>query len=145
MSVGTAPALRAAHELGVKRVILPRELSLPEIAGLTKEAHELGLQTEVFVQGALCVSFSGQCSLSRLRGGRSANRGECAGPCRLNWRLIRDGRAQSDSAALLSPKDLNALAVIDQLVATGVDSLKIEGRLKSSLCRHRGRAISQGA
>ncbi len=133
MSVGTSPALRAVRELGVSRVILPRELSLSEIACLTKEAHELGIQTEVFVQGALCVSFSGQCSLSRLRGGRSANRGECAGPCRLNWRLIQDGRGLGDFAALLSPKDLNALAVIDQLVATGVDSLKIEGRLRSPL------------
>ena len=89
MTIGDEAGLRAAARLGLKRVILARELSLSEITRLCAFAKELGLEIEVFVHGALCISISGQCLMSSLNGGRSGNRGACAQPCRLPWRLGR--------------------------------------------------------
>ncbi|MBS0207827.1 MAG: U32 family peptidase [Planctomycetes bacterium] len=120
-----------AKELGVDRVILPRELSLDEIGQITSQAE---LPVEVFVHGALCVAYSGQCLTSEAIGGRSANRGQCAQACRLPYELLVDGqrRELGDVAYLLSPQDLAAYNLVDDLVKRGVCSLKIEGRLKSA-------------
>lgn len=135
MNIHNADGIRACAELGAQRVTLARELSLREIADLSDIAAELGMQVEVFAHGALCVCYSGQCLMSSMIGGRSANRGLCAQPCRLPYRLT-DARKEGDAAGsptehLLSPKDLCSIDVLPELVETGVSSLKIEGRMKS--------------
>jgi len=116
--------------LGVERVILARELSLDEIGKIT---HAVRIPVEVFVHGALCIAYSGQCLTSEALGGRSANRGECAQACRLPYDLIVDGehRDLGDQNYLVSPQDLAAPDLIEDLVKLGVCSFKIEGRLKS--------------
>ncbi|MFO0805868.1 MAG: DUF3656 domain-containing protein [Gemmataceae bacterium] len=115
--------------LGVERVVLARELSLADIRTVTANTD---LPVEVFVHGALCVAYSGQCLTSEALGGRSANRGQCAQACRLPYDLIVDGtkRDLGDRAYLLSPQDLAAFDLIDPLIDAGVISFKIEGRLK---------------
>jgi putative protease len=130
MSITSAHGVRLAKELGCSRVILARELSLAEIARLNREAE---LPLEVFVHGALCVAYSGQCLTSEALGGRSANRGECAQACRMPYEIVCDGVLHDlDSIQyLLSPQDLAAYDLIPRLVELGVASLKIEGRLKS--------------
>ncbi len=130
MSVTSAEGVRLAAELGCSRVILARELSLREIARV-REAS--ALPVEVFVHGALCVAYSGQCLTSEALGGRSANRGECAQACRMPYEIICDGKPVDlrDIQYLLSPQDLAAFDLIPQLVEIGVASLKIEGRLKT--------------
>src|SRR6202012_4292219 len=117
--------------LGASRVTLARELSLEQVRAI-RAATEATL--EIFVHGALCVAYSGQCFSSEAWGGRSANRGQCAQACRLPYDLIVDGqqRPLGDVAYLLSPQDLASHDMIDQLVRAGVCSLKIEGRLKSA-------------
>ncbi len=122
------PALKAA---GFQRIILPREFSLPEVAAFTRAAHAIGMETEMFVHGALCVCYSGQCLFSSLTSGRSGNRGVCAQPCRLSYRLREDGRLLP-AGACLSPKDQAAYAQLEAIAATGVDSLKVEGRMRSA-------------
>ena len=116
-------------ELGVERVVLARELSLADIQKVTANTHT---PVEVFVHGALCVAYSGQCLTSEALGGRSANRGQCAQACRLPYEMIVDGTARDlgDRAYLLSPQDLAAFDLIDPLIDAGVISFKIEGRLK---------------
>lgn len=118
-----------AAGLGVKRVVLARELSLAEIAAI---ARGTDTELEVFVHGALCVAYSGQCLTSEAFGGRSANRGACAQACRLPYELYVDGvkRDLGERAYLLSPEDLEASALVPELSQAGVRSLKIEGRLK---------------
>lgn len=130
MSITSAEGVRLARELGCSRVILARELSLREIARVRREVD---LPVEVFVHGALCVAYSGQCLTSEALGGRSANRGECAQACRMPYQVICDGRPVElgDVRYLLSPQDLAAFDLVPELVALGVASLKIEGRLKS--------------
>ena len=130
MSVTSVAGIRLARELGCARVILARELSLDEIARLRRAAE---LPVEVFVHGALCVAYSGQCLTSEALGGRSANRGECAQACRLPYEIVCDGRRVDLDATryLLSPQDLAAYDLVPRLVELGVASLKIEGRLKS--------------
>ncbi len=130
MSITEAAGIRLAAELGCSRVILARELSLSEIAKVRATAS---LPVEVFVHGALCVAYSGQCLTSEALGGRSANRGECAQACRMPYEVICDGerRDLGDIQYLLSPQDLAAFDLIPQLVEIGVASLKIEGRLKT--------------
>ena len=117
--------------LGISRVVLARELSLAEIRRIRQQTP-LGI--EVFVHGALCIAVSGQCMASFALGGRSANRGRCAQPCRLPYQLIRDGRPVDlgPRRFLLSPRDLAAYDLLPEFVAAGVDALKIEGRLKSA-------------
>ena len=117
--------------LGVSRVTLAREVSIDEIGGF---AHEGGIEVESFVHGALCVCYSGQCLMSSLIGRRSANRGLCAQPCRLPYELLDVAGTVLDSpgAHLLSPKDLAGIAVLPDLVRSGVAALKIEGRMKSA-------------
>ncbi len=115
--------------LGLARVVVPRELSLDEIA---QYAAGTELPLEVFVHGALCVSWSGQCLTSESWGGRSANRGQCAQSCRLPYQLVVDGevRELGDVAYLLSPRDLVGSHAVEELARLQVASLKIEGRLK---------------
>ena len=118
-------------KLGVRRVILARELSKADVA---KIASATDVPVEVFVHGALCVSYSGQCLTSEAIGGRSANRGQCAQACRLPYDLVVDGavRDLGDKAYLLSPQDLAAHDLVGELADIGVCSFKIEGRLKSA-------------
>ena len=118
-----------ARRLGVERVVLARELSLDDVRKVTGQTD---VPVEVFVHGALCVAYSGQCLTSEALGGRSANRGQCAQACRLPYELIVDGapRDLGDRAYLLSPQDLAAYHLIEPLIEAGVVSFKIEGRLK---------------
>lgn len=129
MTVSSPEAARFAETLGVTRVVLPRELSVSEIAAYRRGTD---LDLEVFVHGAMCVSWSGQCLSSEAWGGRSANRGQCAQACRLPYDLIVDGEYEplGDLRYLLSPKDLAGYRAIPALLEIGVHTLKIEGRLK---------------
>jgi len=123
-------SLQLASRLGIRRVILPRETTLKQMARLVREG---GVEVEAFVHGALCVSYSGQCLASLvLCGRRSANRGQCAQPCRMPYRLVVDGEPvrADDRPYVLSPKDLRTWDLLDEMVRAGVSALKIEGRLK---------------
>ena len=133
------------EELGIERIVLARELSLRE---LEKFHGGAGAELEVFVHGALCVAYSGQCLTSESLGQRSANRGECAQACRMPYELVVDGvlRELGDKRYLLSPQDLAAVNEIPALMERGVVSFKIEGRLKSpeyvaAICRVYRKAI----
>jgi putative protease len=129
MTCTDAAGVELARSLGATRVILARELSLDDIAAIRAGTDA---ELEVFVHGALCISYSGQCMTSEAIGGRSANRGACAQACRLPYELVVDGvlRDLGDRAFLLSPEDLEASALVPELARLGVSSLKIEGRLK---------------
>ena len=133
----TGPAgVDFARELGAELVVLARENSIKEINAIQDAQRASGLTPlplEVFVHGAICVAYSGQCLTSESLGGRSANRGECAQACRLPYDLYSDGQKVDlgDRKYLLSPQDLAGLDVLADLVKSGVASLKIEGRLKS--------------
>lgn len=131
MSVTSAQGAELARSLGCSRVVLGRELSLAEIR---KIAETTDVALEVFVHGALCVSYSGQCFSSEAWGGRSANRGKCAQACRLSYDLIVDGQKRDlgEFRYLLSPGDLCTLEQIPELVEIGVSCLKIEGRYKDA-------------
>lgn len=136
LSVTSVAGIAQAAELGCCRVVLARELALQDLGRLQIQLRERGLvmPLEVFVHGALCVSYSGQCLTSEALGQRSANRGECAQACRLPYELIVDGevRPLGEQRYLLSPQDLSAWDLLPQLAAIGVSSLKIEGRLKDA-------------
>ncbi len=145
MSITSEEGIRLAAELGCSRVILARELSLDEIKKIRSQAR---LPVEVFVHGALCVAYSGQCLTSEALGGRSANRGECAQACRMPYEILCDGQPVDlgKTQYLLSPQDLAAYDLIPRLIELGVASLKIEGRLKSpeyvaNITRHYRQAI----
>ena len=130
MTAATLDAVRFYESLGFTRVVLARELSLKEIQHICKHCKA---EIEVFVHGALCVCYSGQCLMSSFIGGRSGHRGDCAQPCRLPYELL-DSKGESvlpkHEAYLLSPKDLNYSEHINELVAAGVTSFKVEGRMK---------------
>lgn len=115
------------QDLGFKRIVLSRELSINEIAHICKNTS---VEIETFIHGALCISYSGQCLFSSMLGGRSGNRGKCAGPCRLPFELL-ENNTSIDSGYLLSTKDLCGLDYIPELINAGVTSFKIEGRMKS--------------
>ncbi len=134
-----------AKSLGYSRVVLAREMSLEEIKNVCEKSQ---IETEVFVHGALCFCFSGQCQLSRTFGGRSGNQGVCAQPCRLPYKLVgrndtkeekiplsdkkpTESRTDFEKKHHLSPKDLSLIDHLDELIKIGVNSLKVEGRLKS--------------
>jgi U32 family peptidase len=151
MTITSAAGVEFARELGCNLVVLARECSIKDIEAIRKEVisesvisnqsersaadslitHPLPL--EVFVHGALCVAYSGQCLTSESLGGRSANRGECAQACRMPYQLVSDGKdvPLGDRKYLLSPQDLAGVSVLPDLVRAGVASLKIEGRLKT--------------
>ena len=136
MTITSAAGVQFARELGAQLVVLARENSIPEIEKIRAADVARGggaMPLEVFVHGALCVAYSGQCLTSESLGGRSANRGECAQACRLPYDLVSDGAKVDlgDRRYLLSPQDLAGLDVLPDLVRAGVASLKIEGRLKS--------------
>jgi len=143
MSLTSAEGIEVAESLGIDRVILARELSIDDIRNIIRQTR---LPVEVFVHGALCVSFSGQCLASRTLGQRSANRGDCAQPCRLPYRIVFDepdpasrsraGKRSSEAAPAadypLSPMDLAAYDLLPDLIKAGVAAIKIEGRMKSA-------------
>jgi len=153
MTITSAAGVEFARELGCNLVVLARECSIKEIEKIQQSLNDECRMTngkdprgdspfvirhssfplEVFVHGALCVAYSGQCLTSESLGGRSANRGECAQACRMPYDLISDGKqvALGDKKYLLSPQDLAGLEVLPELIRTGVASLKIEGRLKA--------------
>jgi putative protease len=148
MTITSAAGVEFARELGCQLVVLARECSVKEIEkiqssfelsaakpsiDLKSEIRNPKLPLEVFVHGALCVAYSGQCLTSEALGGRSANRGECAQACRMPYELVSDGKlvALGDRKYLLSPQDLAGLEILPELVRSGVASLKIEGRLKA--------------
>jgi len=136
LTVTSAAGVSFARDLGAQLVVLARENSITEIESIQSaqaQSTAPALPLEVFVHGALCVAYSGQCLTSESLGGRSANRGECAQACRLPYDLISDGQKVDlgDRRYLLSPQDLAGLDVLPDLVRAGVSSLKIEGRLKS--------------
>ncbi|MGA2712220.1 MAG: DUF3656 domain-containing protein [Bryobacteraceae bacterium] len=131
MSITDVEGVRFAQSFGADRVTLARELSIAEV----KKIHEqTGCPLEMFVHGALCVAYSGQCFSSEAWGGRSANRGQCAQACRLPYDLMVDGEKEplGDARYLLSPGDLYTLKEIPEIVAAGVSALKIEGRYKDA-------------
>ncbi len=129
LTISSAEGVRFATQLGFTRVVVPRELSVSEIAAL---ADATDVELEVFIHGALCMSWSGQCLSSEAWGGRSANRGQCAQACRMPYELVVDGQTapMSDVRYLLSPRDLAGLRAVPALMQIGVHTLKIEGRLK---------------
>lgn len=131
MTISSPESARFAQSLGVTRVVVPRELSVREIRAF---AAGTPLELEVFIHGALCVAWSGQCLSSSTWSGRSANRGECAQSCRLPYDLVLDGapRELGDVQYLLSPKDLAGVRAVEELVDIGVHGLKIEGRQKNA-------------
>ena len=134
MSITSAAGVAQAAALGCERVVMARELALTDLErlqGQLKQRH-LAMPLEVFVHGALCVAYSGQCLTSESLGQRSANRGECAQACRLPYELVVDGEAHDleEQRYLLSPQDLSAWTLLPELQRIGVASLKIEGRLK---------------
>ena len=128
MSVHTLQGALELKELGFTRVVLARELSLPEVEQITRHC---GIETECFVHGALCMCVSGQCYMSAFLGGRSGNRGSCAGPCRLPFEANALPEGKPGRLHHLSLKDNSVIDKLDQLQAIGVASAKIEGRLRT--------------
>lgn len=149
MTLTSAESIKVVESLGVERVIVARELSLDEIRRIRRQTR---MPLEVFVHGALCVAYSGQCLTSEALGGRSANRGQCAQACRLPYDVVSDGRTVDAGEAryVLSPQDLAAFELVPELVELGVACLKIEGRLKTpeyvaNITRHYRRALDGAA
>lgn len=130
MTINNLPGAEFLYNMGFKRVVLARETPIKEI----KHIHNnTPIELETFIHGALCVSYSGQCLMSSIIGGRSGNRGKCAQPCRMPSSLVnKDGNLIEgwDKKHILSPKDLNTLESLDEIVNSGIISLKIEGRMK---------------
>ncbi len=125
LNCSTEETLRLLEEIGVKRVVFPREMSIDTINKI-----KTSLEKEVFIHGALCVSYSGNCLFSFLNGGRSANRGECAGACRMPYRLLKNGQELKEGY-LLSMKELHTAPLFSSLLESDIQSFKIEGRMKS--------------
>lgn len=130
MTINNLEGAKYLEEMGFKRVVLARETPIDEIIRIKENTN---VDIEVFVHGALCVSYSGQCLMSSLIGGRSGNRGSCAQPCRMKYSIVDKDFRELDGweeKYVLSTKDLNAIYNIDELIEAGVDSFKIEGRMK---------------
>lgn len=128
MHIHNEEGIKLVSKLGVKRYVIARET---EFEAIKKFKEQSDLEIEVFVHGALCISYSGQCLMSSLIGGRSGNRGSCAGSCRLKYDFINQGRKLNHEDYILSTKDLNSLENIGLLMEAGIDSFKLEGRMKS--------------
>ncbi len=137
-SVSNYETARFYSELGAKRIVLARELSLEEIIEIKSKAE---VEIEIFVHGAMCVSYSGRCLLSYYMAGRSGNRGECAHPCRYSYTLMEEKRAgeyfpiheDEKGTYILNSRDLCLIEYIPQLIEAGIDAFKVEGRMKSPL------------
>lgn len=129
MHIHNLEGVKLLENLGIKRVVLARETPIEEI---TRIKNNTNIDLEIFIHGALCISYSGQCLMSALQGKRSGNRGSCSQCCRMPYDLIVDDKVQNDNKYVLSTKDLNTLAYLEQLLESGVVSLKIEGRMKKS-------------
>ena len=129
MTASTAQDVLFLKELGVSRVVLSRELSYDEISAIKTETN---VEVEAFVHGALCVSYSGKCLFSSMNGMRSGNRGMCAQPCREPYKATVENKPLLDKEYVFSTKDLNTLDILEYLIDAGIDSLKIEGRMKRS-------------
>lgn len=128
MTANNLSTVRFLERLGFSRVVVSREMSLEDIRRICSGAKA---EIEVFIHGALCISYSGQCLMSSYIGGRSGNRGSCAQPCRLPYTLLRNGHEEvTDSSYIMSPKDLNYSDYMGELEAMGVASCKVEGRMK---------------
>ena len=130
-SVSNAIAANHYKSLGAERVVPARELDLEQIAVLKNNSD---IELEVFIHGAMCVSVSGRCFMSQFIHGRSANRGDCLQPCREKFQISSeesDGEFEIGSGYVMSPKDLCSLPILDRIIATGVDALKIEGRSRA--------------
>lgn len=126
MTIHNAEGALYFREKGMQRIVLSRELTLDEIKYISKD---LGIETEIFVHGALCVCYSGQCLMSSMIGGRSGNRGRCAQPCRMQYTLKGENFGER-KAYLLSPKDTCFIDDMDAIIKSGTSSLKVEGRMK---------------
>jgi putative protease len=126
------------HELGAKRIVLAREMTIDEIKKLRQKIPD-DLELEAFIHGAMCMAYSGRCLLSSAILGRSGNRGDCAQPCRWKYALVEETRpnqsfpivTEGNSSYILSSRDLNCVTLLDELLDAGVSSLKIEGRMKT--------------
>lgn len=131
MTVHNINGIKFLEELGFERVVLSRELSLGEIQDIIKESN---IEIECFIHGALCYSYSGQCLFSSLIGGRSGNRGTCAQPCRLPYDLLdsNEKSIKTEGKYLISPKDIQTLELIPELIKSKIHSFKIEGRMKNA-------------
>ncbi len=127
MTIHNIEGVKFLENLGFKRVVLSRELTLTEIENITKNTN---IEIEAFVHGAICVSYSGRCLMSSLIGERSGNRGRCAQPCRMEYKLVKDNKVYANDY-LLSPRDTSTLPIIDKLVKSGIHTFKIEGRMKN--------------
>lgn len=127
MNVTTLEEVKHLMEFGVSRVVLARETPIDEIKRIKEN---LDIEIEVFVHGAICISYSGNCYMSSIITKRSGNRGKCAGSCRLEYKLVSDNGYNEKFNYPLSSKDLMTLPAVDELIKAGVDSLKIEGRMK---------------
>lgn len=127
MSIYNETGIKNLQRLGVSRAILAREVSLDEVTKLTK----LGSEIEIFVHGALCYAYSGNCLMSYAIGKRSGNRGACAQPCRKKYTLIQNDKPLIKNKSIISMKDLSVINNLDEIIESGVTSLKIEGRMKS--------------
>ena len=128
MHIHNIEGVKLVEKLGLKRAVLARETSIDTIKYIKENT---GIELEIFVHGALCISYSGQCLMSALIGNRSGNRGSCAGCCRQPYNLISNNKKVNDEKYILSTKDLCSLDIIGKLIDIGVDSFKIEGRMKS--------------
>ena len=136
MNLHNIEAIKWASEHNIKRIVLPREIELNELKEIIEYAHSLDIEIEIFAHGALCYSYSGHCLLSSLQGGRSGNRGTCAQPCREKYELYLNKtkkiNPKNEGNYLLSPRDLSLYENLDEIVNLGIDSLKIEGRMRSN-------------
>ncbi len=138
-SIVNAQAASAYHELGASRIVLARELTLDQIAYIRKNTPKT-LELEAFVHGAMCMAYSGRCMLSNYLAGRDANRGNCAQPCRWSYRVVEEYRPgeympieeDEHGTYIFNSKDMNLLPYVDRLAEAGIDSLKIEGRVKTA-------------
>ncbi|MBN2110500.1 MAG: U32 family peptidase [Methanosarcinaceae archaeon] len=128
MTIHNSEGVRFLREMGVKRVVLAREMTLEEIKRIRQDTD---IEIETFIHGALCICYSGQCLMSSIIGARSGNRGYCAQPCRKGYGLMREGKElRTPGKFLLSPADLNTSLIIPELMEAGICSFKIEGRMK---------------
>lgn len=127
MHIHNLESVKLMEKLKIKRVVLARETSIEQVEQIRKNTN---IELEIFAHGALCISYSGQCLMSYLIGGRSGNRGACAGSCRLPYSIYSNNKKINENDYILSMKDLNTLYYIDKLINIGVDSIKLEGRMK---------------